>query len=120
MIEALTLLLLFQLAGEALVLVTHWPVPGPVVGMALLFLYLCLRGSMTESLRATSLGLLNHLALLFVPAGVGVMLYFDRVAEEWLAITVALLLSTVLTLAVTALVMAGIMYLLRQRAGDHG
>ena len=46
---------------------------------------------------------LQHLSLLFVPAGVGVMLHIRRVSEEWLPIVAALVLSAVLTVAVTAL-----------------
>ena len=49
--------------------------------------------------------LLAHLSLLFVPAGVGVMLHVAIVSDQWLAIGVALIVSTILTLIVTALVM---------------
>ena len=48
-------------------------------------------------------GLARHLSLLFVPAGVGVMLHVARVADEWLPIVVALAVSTVLAIAATAL-----------------
>ncbi|MFM8501229.1 MAG: CidA/LrgA family protein, partial [Fluviibacter sp.] len=40
MLAALTWLLLYQLTGEILVHVLDLPVPGPVIGMALLFLTL--------------------------------------------------------------------------------
>lgn len=50
--------------------------------------------------------LLSHLSLLFVPAGVGVMLHLGRIAEEWPAILAALLLSTWLAVAVTGLLFA--------------
>jgi holin-like protein len=49
--------------------------------------------------------LLQHLSLLFVPAGVGIMLLFRRMANEWLPIVVALVASPLLAIAVTALVM---------------
>ena len=45
------------------------------------------------------------LALLFVPAGVGVVRYGSLIGEEWLAISVALLGSTAATLAATAIAM---------------
>lgn len=105
MLGALTLLLVFQLAGEVLVQLTGLPVPGPVVGMLLLFVGLAVRGEAPEALRATSQQLLSHLSLLFVPAGVGVMLHFARLGKEWLALAVALVASTVITIAVTALAM---------------
>ena len=72
MTAALALLLAFQLAGEALRVALHLPVPGPVIGMALLLVYLIIRpeGPSTE-LRNTAGGLLQNLSLLFVPAGTG-------------------------------------------------
>lgn len=105
MLGAITVLLVYQLAGEVLVQLTGLPVPGPVVGMLLLFLTLIARGGVPEAFRNTAQQLLSHLSLLFVPAGVGVMLHFGRLGKEWLALSVALVASTVITIAVTALVM---------------
>ncbi len=84
MIAALTLLLVFQLMGEVIARALALPIPGPVIGMALLFLALMLRGGPGEDLRQTSGQLLQHLSLLFVPAGTGIVLYGDRIAAEWL------------------------------------
>jgi holin-like protein len=109
MLGAITLLLVYQLVGEVIALAFKLPVPGPVIGMLLLFLTLLARGSVPEGLRDTANGLLSHLSLLFVPAGTGVMVHLARVADEWVAITVALIGSTVLTIAVTALVMRALM-----------
>ena len=105
MLAGLTWLLVFQCLGEALVYLTGLPVPGPVVGMLLLFVGLRARGAIPQTLNAAATGLLQHLSLLFVPAGVGVMLHFGRVADEWPAIVAAIIVSTVLAIAVTAVVM---------------
>lgn len=105
MLAAITLLLLFQLAGEAIALFFALPVPGPVIGMGLLFAALALRGGASGELRNTAQNLLQHLSLLFVPAGVGVMLHAERIADEWLPIVVALLFSTFAAILVTALVL---------------
>ena len=105
MLAALTQLLLFQLLGEVLTRVLALPVPGPVIGMVLLFGFLVLRRGPGRELQSTAQGLLQHLSLLFVPAGTGIILHLHRLREEWLAITVALLLSTFITLAVTALLL---------------
>ena len=101
-----TWLLVFQCAGEALVRLAGLPVPGPVAGMALLFAALLLRGKAPGALAAAAGGLGQHLSLLFVPAGVGVMMYVGQVAAEWLPIVAALLVSTVLAIAATALTFA--------------
>ncbi len=105
MLKALTLLLLFQLAGEVIARLFGLPVPGPVIGLGLLLAALGLRGGPDDTMRDTAGSLLQHLSLLFVPAGTGVLLHVHRLAEEWLPLTLALVLSTGIGIAVTALVL---------------
>jgi putative effector of murein hydrolase LrgA (UPF0299 family) len=112
MIQALTLILLCQLVGEVTVLVSGLPVPGPVVGMLLLLGWLSIRGRVPEQVERAADTLLGHLFLLFVPVGVGVLVHWERMRHQWLAISVALVLGTLITLAVTALTMAGMQRLL--------
>ncbi len=109
MLGALTTLLVYQLIGEVLVQALALPVPGPVIGMLLLFVSLWVKGSIAGPLRDTANGILQHLSLLFVPAGVGVMVHFSRVSGEWLPILVAVLASTALAIAVSALTMQALM-----------
>jgi len=109
-----TWLLLFQCAGEAVSHVLGLPVPGPVVGMLLLFVALRIRDRIPDSIGVAADALARHLSLLFVPAGVGVMMYFGRLTGEWLPIVVALVVSTVIALAVAALTFAA----LARRAED--
>ncbi len=103
MLQGIAGLLLCQLAGEVLVRLLRWPVPGPVVGMVLLFGGLLAKGRVPAGLRTASEGLLRHLALLYVPAGVGLMVHFQLIAADWVAILGALVASSVVTIAVTAL-----------------
>ena len=109
MLAAMTVLLVYQLVGEVVVIALRLPVPGPVVGMALLFVTLIARGGVAEDLRQTATGLLRHLSLLFVPAGVGVTAHLSRLTHEWLPITISLVLSTLATVAVTAIVMRALL-----------
>lgn len=104
-LNGISVLLVFQLLGEVIVLLLQWSVPGPVVGMFLLFVALMLRGMSGDSLQDSADALLGHLSLLFIPAGVGVMAHFDLIAAAWLPIAAALLLGTLLTMAVTAALM---------------
>ncbi|MFO7530680.1 MAG: CidA/LrgA family protein [Marinobacter sp.] len=104
-LNGITLLLVYQLVGEVTVRLLGVPIPGPVLGMVMLFITLWIRGSAPESVEMASTALLSHLSLLFVPAGVGMMAHFSRIADEWLPITLALLISTVITMVATALVM---------------
>jgi holin-like protein len=102
MLGALTILLFFQLIGEMLVRGLGLPVPGPVLGMMLLFLTLRVRGSVPRALGETSQTLLLHLGLLFVPAGVGVMVHYDLIRTAWLPLLVVIVLTTLITLVATA------------------
>ena len=110
MIASLTVILLCQLLGEAFAAWSGWPVPGPVIGMALLLAGLMLRDRLRApaadapegSLERTAKGLLSNLSLLFVPAGVGVLQRLDVISAHGLGLAVALLASTVLALLVTA------------------
>jgi len=103
-----TLLLVCQLVGETLARLLALGLPGPVIGMVILFAGLLVRGGVPDGLQTAASGLLNHLSLLFVPAGVGVVTHLSLVADEWLALTSALVVSAVATIAVTALVMVGL------------
>ena len=116
----ITVLLVYQLVGEVISQSLDLPLPGPVVGMALLFLTLLVRGKLADGLRDTADGLLRHLSLLFVPAGVGVILHLHLIQSEWKAISAALIVSTIATIAVTALVMVGLSRLTNDQSHDVG
>jgi len=107
-LAGVTRLLLFQCAGEAMSRLLGLPVPGPVIGMLLLFVVLRMRDRVPDSVGTAADGLAKHLSLLFVPAGVGVMMYFGRLAGEWLPIALALLVSTVAAIAASALTFAAL------------
>jgi putative effector of murein hydrolase LrgA (UPF0299 family) len=110
MIASLSLILLCQLAGEIVVRFLALSMPGPVVGLMLLLALLLardrfkmiargpLRGGGVED---TSRGLLAHLSLLFVPAGVGIVEKLDLVAAHGIAFVAVLAISVVVTLLVT-------------------
>ncbi|MQY51709.1 CidA/LrgA family protein [Rhodocyclus tenuis] len=115
MIAALALFLSCQLLGETIARLLSLPVPGPVLGMLFLLAWLVVRGGPQESERRAAGGLLQHLPLLFVPAGTGVLLHLHRLAAEAMPIAVALIGSTVIGLAVAGLTLSRL-----TRAGRAG
>lgn len=102
MLEALTLILLFQLLGESLAFLLRLPLPGPVIGMVGLFLAWPWLGRLRTAVEQVSGTLLAHLGLLFVPAGVGVLLHAGLIARWWLPLLLAVLLSTAVAMALSA------------------
>ena len=95
MIEGLVLLLVFQLLGNVAEMYFHLPVPGSVLGMFLLLVALIANDRLASWVRPISLVLISYLAVLFVPAGVGIMLHIDRLKNEALPIGVSLVVSTI-------------------------
>lgn len=102
---SITILLVCQLIGEVIARGLSLPVPGPVIGMLLLFAGLVIRRGLPADLEHTGTTLLSHLSLLFVPAGVGIVVHAHLIAEQWLPITAALVVGTGITIAVTGLTM---------------
>jgi holin-like protein len=101
-LRGFALLLLLQACGEGLSRLLALPVPGPVIGLILLWPvleWLPVRGS----IEAATEVLLANLSLFFVPAGVGVISYLDLLSAYGVRLLVVILLSTWIGLAVTAL-----------------
>lgn len=98
MIHALALILLCQLAGEAVARLAGLPVPGPVLGLALLFGLMLASARIAALIRPVAEGILRHLSLLFVPAGVGVVGHLGALGEFGGRLAVVLILSTALAL----------------------
>jgi len=119
-VNGLTILLFYQLIGEISVRWLGLPVPGPVLGMIMLFITLLIKGNISQSLEGASTTLLSHLSLLFIPAGVGMMVHVERIANEWLSISIALLLSTAITLIFSALVMLFMSKLMIGKENSNG
>ncbi|SFM00907.1 CidA/LrgA family protein [Methylobacterium pseudosasicola] len=130
MIASLALILLAQLLGEVLARGAGVPIPGPVIGMGLMFGFLLLRDSrlglprvlpkpLTDgSLETTARGLLMNLSLMFVPAGVGVVGRLDLLRAQGLKLAIVLVVSTALSLLVTVLVFRAVASRVERRRPD--
>jgi holin-like protein len=89
-----------QLVGEVVVRLLDVPIPGPVVGLVLLWGLLVWRRTPDDSaVVRTSDSLLRHLQLFFVPAGVGVIAFGATLRDDGLPLALALVGSWVLGLA---------------------
>ncbi len=102
MILALLILLCFQFLGEGAVRLFHLVIPGPVMGMVFFFIALTLFPKLKDKVESLSRFMNAHLALFFVPAGVGIIEYFDLFGKYGGAMALTLIISTTVTLGVTA------------------
>src|SRR6218665_1196298 len=98
LLRGLTWLVLFQLLGTALNVLFLPMLPGPIIGMLLLFVFLLLRGEVGEPMSEAAATLRRYLPLLLVPPAVGVMVYASQIAADFWALVGALGLSLLLSL----------------------
>jgi len=102
MIQGLVQLFIFQALGELLSRFALSFIPGPVLGLVALLVFLAVRGSVPVHIDTVGSTILQHLGLLFIPASVGVVLYLPLLQANACAISAALVISVVATVAVTA------------------
>ena len=103
MIDGLVRILLFQGIGEVVAEFLLPLVPGPVIGLLLLLLFLVWRGTIAPGLELVSSAFMRYLGVLFVPAAVGVVMYWPHLVDQGFAIAAALVISVLATIAVSAL-----------------
>jgi len=118
-LRGIAILLLLQAAGEALARALSLPIPGPVVGLLLLFPALGVV-ALRAPVAAAANVLLSHLSLLFVPIGVGVVTHLALVSEYGVRLVAAIVLSTWIGMAVTALALKALSHGVRKQEPERG
>jgi len=105
MLKGIITLLSFQFLGECIAKLFSLLVPGPVIGMVLLLLFLMIKKSSFVSLdNAVSIHL-RYLPLLFIPAAMGIITQVDIISKEFWAILVSLVIGTIVALMFSAKLM---------------
>ncbi|MBU3013286.1 CidA/LrgA family protein [Poseidonibacter lekithochrous] len=105
MLKGIITLLVFQFLGECISILFSLLVPGPVIGMVLLLIFLIIRKSSFHSLDNSVGILLKYLPLLFIPAAMGIITQIDLISKEFFAIFIALVFGTLIALAFSAKLM---------------
>lgn len=105
MIDGLVQIFIWQGIGELVSKFLLPQIPGPVIGLILLVAFLAIKGEVNPELGKVADTFRQHLALLFVPASVGVILFLPELKEHALAVGTALTISVILAIAVTGLVL---------------
>lgn len=103
--KGITILLIFLIFGESISRLSGLPIPGNVIGMLLIAGALRFNLVKLESVKHTADFLIKNMILFFVPPSVAIMLYFDQLKEQWMAVTLGLFLPTFLVLFVVGKLM---------------
>ena len=105
MLSGIVTLLLFTVIGNLISDGLKLPVPGSVIGLILLVAYIQLKGGVDEPLEKVSQFCIRYLAVLFVPGCVGIFFLTDLLQQQWLPLSLAILVATPVSLVLTALLM---------------
>jgi holin-like protein len=103
MLAQILTLMGFQVAGEVIVTILNLSLPGPLCGLGLLFAWLRVAGGPSEGLARVAQVLIDHLGLLFVPAAAAVIGVGAQLLGDGVAIAVAIVGSTALSILVGGL-----------------
>lgn len=109
MIDGLLILLFFQFLGEILVRLTGIPLPASVVGMVLLLVALLLNTPFTQRVAPAAGALIKHISLLIFPLGVGIVLQWHRYEDYAVALAVAVVIGTILSMLLVTLMLKKLM-----------
>lgn len=105
MISGLVQILFFQGLGELISKLLLPSLPGPVIGLVSLLIWLIYSKRINESLALVADTFSRYLGLLFVPAAVGIILFIPQLKDNALAISLALLVSVLVATLCSALVL---------------
>ena len=108
-LDGLLILLLFQFLGEVVIYFTGLPLPAPVVGMVLLLLALMFNMPGGARVSEAAGALIRHISLLIFPLGVGIVLQWSRYQDYALALTVAVVFGTIVTMVLVTLLLKVLM-----------
>ena len=101
MIFQLGIIFIFLGLGEFIVWTTGISVPSSIIGMLLLFLSLCTKVVKLCHIEKAADLMVNNLGFFFIPAGIGVMKYFNLISNQWIPIVMAIVISSFLIILST-------------------
>lgn len=102
MLHSILVLIAFQLIGEFVQASFNLPVHGAICGMILLLIVLIIRRRVSQPLRLTANALFQYLPLILIPPSVGVMLQWQALIAQPVALFGVIVISTALGLGASA------------------
>lgn len=116
----LSLVFFICLVGEGLAVFMPIPIPASVLSMGILFLAFCMKWIKVRSIEQISDFLLKNMAFFFIPAGVSIIEHFEILKQSLVPFILICLISTLLTFAVTAYTIQGVISLQSRKEKKNG
>lgn len=109
LLQGFSILLLLQWVSTEIISFLGIPFPAPLLGMLILTALLCTGVVKEKYIEDICGALIDKMALLFLPAGVSMILYLDVIKAELLPISLTLVISSLVILCSTALVLEALL-----------
>jgi holin-like protein len=119
LLDGLIYLVVFQILGTGLSVLIMPMIPGPIIGLVLLLVYLCMRGKVPESIGSTAASLVGYLPLLLVPPAVSIMAYFHVLERQLWQLLAVLVVSLIPAIIFTGWLMQMLIRRQEKKAGQH-
>lgn len=118
-LKQIGILLGICLLAEGAAAALPFPLPASVIAMAALFLLLCTKVLKPAQIEQAGDFLLQNMAFFFIPAGVGILEYFDQLKGSLPAFLAICLLTTVITFFAAAMTVRAVMALQNKAKGGR-
>ncbi|MGL4453344.1 MAG: CidA/LrgA family protein [Sarcina sp.] len=115
LLREMLLVLAIYFVGEFLSKGLHLPLPGNILGMIILLILLCTKIVKVEQVDNVSTFLLDHLAFLFIPAGVGVLNAMNVLDGHIIQLLIIVVTSTMVIMAATGTIVQTVMKLMNKK-----
>lgn len=118
LLRGLTVLVVFQLLGTLLSTLLVPQLPGAILGMLLLLVYLLLRKGVSAPVNEAAASLLRYLPLMLVPPATAVMLHVELLSQHFWAIALAMTLSIAISMVFCGYLMQRLIERAQRRRGE--
>ncbi|WP_297436366.1 CidA/LrgA family protein [uncultured Clostridium sp.] len=119
LLREMLLVLAIYFVGDFISKGLHLPLPGNILGMIILLILLCTKVVKVENVDNISTFLLDHLAFLFIPAGVGVLNAMNVLNGNITKLLIVVITSTMVIMAVTGTIVQAVMKLMDKKKKNN-
>ena len=119
LLREMLLVLAIYFVGDFISKGLHLPLPGNILGMIILLILLCTKIVKVENVDNISTFLLDHLAFLFIPAGVGVLNAMNVLNGNITKLLIVVITSTMVIMAVTGTIVQAVMKLMDKKKKNN-
>jgi|LGVF01.1.fsa_nt_gb holin-like protein len=116
-IGQLAIILAIYLSGLLIENLFSLPIPGSIIGLIIMLILLHLKIVKVENIKQVSDFFLNNMMFFFIPATVSIMVTYQILEGVLIEVTALIILSTLITISITALV---VQYIAKLKDSKNG